>query len=172
MPGGQGSSRIIPHASRFPTNPRSGGWKCVQSFNSPSDWGDVTVGEGGQTPCRSRKCSSSDAQSCPTLCDPWTAARQAPLSMGLTRQGHWSGSPFPPPGDLPDPGIEPAPPASPVLQVDSLPLSHLGSPPGKRITQRKGWPRALPKVCKSLALHPPTHTTTNHATDVHGSYTP
>ena len=38
----------------------------------------------------------------------WTVARQAPLSMGLSRQEYWSGLPFPPPGDLPDPGIEPA----------------------------------------------------------------
>ena len=40
-----------------------------------------------------------------------TAARQAPLSMGFSRQKYWSGLPFPPPGDLPDPGIEPASPA-------------------------------------------------------------
>ena len=39
-------------------------------------------------------------------------ARQAPLSMELSRQEYYSGLPFPPPGDLPDPGIEPASPAS------------------------------------------------------------
>ena len=38
----------------------------------------------------------------------WTAARQVPLSVGFSRQEYWSGSPCPPPGDLPDPGIEPA----------------------------------------------------------------
>ena len=38
----------------------------------------------------------------------WTAVRQAPLSMGFSRQDYCSGSPCPPPGDLPDPGIEPA----------------------------------------------------------------
>ena len=38
---------------------------------------------------------------------PWTVAHQAPLSMGFSRQEHWSGLPFPSPGDLPDPGIEP-----------------------------------------------------------------
>ena len=64
-------------------------------------------------------------QSCPTLCTPWTVAHQAPLSMGFSRQGYWSGFPFPSPGDLPDPGIEPG---SPALQADSLPLCHLGSP--------------------------------------------
>ena len=37
---------------------------------------------------------------------PWTIAHQAPLSMGFSRQEYWSGSPFPPPGDLPDPEIE------------------------------------------------------------------
>ena len=59
---------------------------------------------------------------------PWTAARQAPLSMGLSRQGYWSGLPCPPPGDLPDPGIEPLSSASPSLQADSLLLSHRGKP--------------------------------------------
>ena len=39
---------------------------------------------------------------------PWTTACQAPLSMGFPRQDYWSGLPFPSPGDLPDPGIEPA----------------------------------------------------------------
>ena len=46
-------------------------------------------------------------QLCPTLCDPWTVARQVPLSMGLPRQEYWHGVPFPPPGDLPNPGIQP-----------------------------------------------------------------
>ena len=49
---------------------------------------------------------------------------QAPLSMGFPRQEHWSGLSFLPPGDLPNPGIEPR---SPALQVDSL----LPKPPGK-----------------------------------------
>ena len=44
---------------------------------------------------------------------------------GFCRQEYWSGLPFPPPGDLPNPGIKPL---SPALLVDSLPLSHLGSP--------------------------------------------
>ena len=42
---------------------------------------------------------------------PWTAARQPPLSVGFLGQEHWSGLPFPPPGDLPNPGIKPASPA-------------------------------------------------------------
>ena len=47
------------------------------------------------------------AQSCPTLAAPWTAARQALLSVGFSRQEYWSGLPFPSPGDLPNPGIKP-----------------------------------------------------------------
>ena len=57
-------------------------------------------------------------QSCLTLATPWGAARQAPPSMGFSRQEYWSELPFPSPGDLPDPGIEPR---SPALQADSLP---------------------------------------------------
>ena len=56
-----------------------------------------------------------------------TVAYQAPQSMEFSRQEYWSGLSFPSPGDLPDPGIEPGSPASPALQVDSLPLSHWGS---------------------------------------------
>ena len=55
---------------------------------------------------------------------PWTVAHQAPLSMKFSRQEYWSGLPYPPPGDLPDPGIEPS---SPAWQVDSLPRSRLRS---------------------------------------------
>ena len=54
----------------------------------------------------------------------WTVACQAPLSMGFSRQEYCSELPFPPPGDLPNPGIEPT---SPALQANSLPLSHWGS---------------------------------------------
>ena len=56
---------------------------------------------------------------------PWTVA---PPSMGFSRQEYWSGLPFPSPGDLPDPGIEPG---SPALQADSLPTA----PPGKAWAQ-------------------------------------
>ena len=58
----------------------------------------------------------------------WTVAHQAPLSMGFSTQEYWSGLPCPPPGDLLHPGTEPTSPVSPALQVDSLPLSHQGSP--------------------------------------------
>ena len=52
------------------------------------------------------------AKSYLTLVTPWTVARQAPLSLGFSRQEYWSGLPFPLQGDLPDPGIEPTSPAS------------------------------------------------------------
>ena len=55
---------------------------------------------------------------------PWTVARQAPLSMKFCRQEYWSGLPFPPPEDLPNPGTEPR---SPALWADSL----LSNPPEK-----------------------------------------
>ena len=66
------------------------------------------------------------AQSCPTLCNYWTIARQAPLSMGLFRQEYWSGLPFPSLGDLPDPGREPVSPVSLALWADSLPAEPSG----------------------------------------------
>ena len=64
--------------------------------------------------------------SCSVVSDsaiPWTVVSQASLSMGFSRQEYWSGLPFPSPGDLPDPGIEPS---SPALQADALP----SEPPG------------------------------------------
>ena len=65
---------------------------------------------------------------CPTLDIPWTVACQAPLSMGFSRKECWSGFPFPPPGDLPNPGIEPVSPASLAMQADSLPAKPSGKP--------------------------------------------
>ena len=65
---------------------------------------------------------------------PWTVAHQASLSTGFSRQEYGSGLPSPPPGDLPDSGIEPMSPAFPAVQTDSLPLSYWGSSaryPGK-----------------------------------------
>ena len=55
---------------------------------------------------------------CPVAC-------QAPLSMEFSRQEYWSGLPFPPPGDLPNPEIEPR---FPALQADSLPSEPQGKP--------------------------------------------
>ena len=57
------------------------------------------------------------AQLCPTLCDP--------MNWEFSRPEYWSGKPFPSPGDLPNPGIEPR---SPTLQADSLPAEPQGKP--------------------------------------------
>ena len=59
---------------------------------------------------------------------PWTAAHQAPLSLGFSRQEYWHGLPCPPPAGLPNPGIEPVSPATSASLVDSLLLNHQGSP--------------------------------------------
>ena len=64
-------------------------------------------------------------KSCLTLATPWTVAHQAPLSKGFPRQEYWSGLPFPSPGDLPDPEIEPR---SPALQTEALPSESAGRP--------------------------------------------
>ena len=84
---------------------------------------NVTLFPGSAPWCRSRErgremcacCSLGRVQHFET---PWTVARQASPSMGVSRQGYWSGLPFPPPRALPDPGIKSA---APALQVDSIP---------------------------------------------------
>ena len=84
-----------------------------------------------------RGCGCLVAKSCLTDSSetPWTRAYWAPLSMGFPRQEYWSGLPFPSPGDLPDPGIEPGSSAS---QVDAL----CSEPPGK--------PRIVPTICSIM----------------------
>ena len=70
----------------------------------------------------------------------WTVAHQAPLSMGFPRQDYYNGLPFPPPGNLPNPGIKPESPVSPAsaaLQVNSLPAEPSGL--GERVDN---WNRA------------------------------
>ena len=111
-------------------------------------------------------------QSCLTFCDPVdrTVALQAPQSMGFSRQEYWSGLPSPPPGDLPNPGVEPRSPrplshqrsprtlewvaypfsrgssrpgietGSPALQVDSLPAELPGTPTEKLL---QGWVQVM-----------------------------
>ena len=58
----------------------------------------------------------------------WTVARQAPLSTGFSKQGYWSGLPGPPPGNLPDPVIEPISLTSPIGRWVLYQQCHLGSP--------------------------------------------
>ena len=77
---------------------------------------------------------------------PWTVAHQAPLSMEFSRQEYWSGLSFPSSGDLPNPGIEP----TSAWQVDSFPLSHLGSP----TWEKKG---VIPSVLEGPLSNPYPH---------------
>ena len=63
------------------------------------------------------------AKPCPTLATPWTVARQAPLSMGFSRQEYWSALPFPSPGDLPNPETEPTSLKSPAQAGGSFTTS-------------------------------------------------
>ena len=70
----------------------------------------------------------SDAQSCLTLCNAWTVACQAPLSIGFFMLEYWSGVPFLPLGDLPEPAIKPVSLVPPALAADSLPLVPTAKP--------------------------------------------
>ena len=98
-------------------------WPCCFSSYAPSlssihfkDWQLVPGRDpAGEKPV-SQRVVVKVTQSCPTLVTPLTVAPKVPLSMGLSRQEYWSGLPFPSPGDLPDPGIEPM---SSALQADS-----------------------------------------------------
>ena len=67
---------------------------------------------------------------------PWAVAHQAPLSMELSRQEDWSGLPFPPPGDLPDPGIEPKSPVRPALAGRFFTTVPPGKPLNHRTTRK------------------------------------
>ena len=80
--------------------------------------------------CMKVKSESESLSRVRLLATPWTAVHQAPLSMEFSRQEHWSGLPFPAPGDLPNPGIKHK---SPALQADSLP----SEPPGKPIVSTR-----------------------------------
>ena len=84
----------------------------------------------------------------------WTVARQTPLPMGFFRQGYWSWWPFPPPGDLPKPGIEPESFASPASQADSLPLcieeaQSTAGARAKSVCSRENWAFRIYRLCMS-----------------------
>ena len=72
----------------------------------------------------SEESESGGLQSLRLFATPQTVGHQAPLSMDFSRQEYWSGLPFPSPGDIPHPGIEPV---SPALQADTLPSEPPGS---------------------------------------------
>ena len=73
---------------------------------------------------------------CCSFSTPWTAVHQDPLSTGFSRQGYWSGLPFPSPGDLLNPGIKSG---SPALQADSLPSAPPGKPRKKELVAQSAW---------------------------------
>ena len=117
----------------------------------------------------SMECGWAPLLSCVwPLATPWTVAHQAPLSKGFPRQEDWSGLPFPLPGDLPEPEIEPG---SCALQVDSLPseppgaalhrmslfnqLLHLSGPATRRPNQSRPDPAQnfTPAAFPSLGSH-------------------
>ena len=82
---------------------------CAIDWNEPQFTSSLPVEV--VKPVDRRWCGESMRSRVHLLATPWTGARQAPLSMGFPRREYWSGLPFPPPGDLPDPGIEAASPA-------------------------------------------------------------
>ena len=73
-------------------------------------------------------CVCLAAKSFPTLWDPTDCSLPGSSIHGISQQEYWSDLLFPPPGDLPDPRIEPELPMSPALQADSLPVESLGKP--------------------------------------------
>ena len=93
----------------------------------------------------------SDASVVPNSETPGTVAPQAPLSMGFSRQGYWSGWPCPPAGDLPDPGIEPGSFISPMLAGGFF----TSEPPGKLLQRGLTGqnPGALNAVTKDQVLY-------------------
>ena len=78
----------------------------------------LIIGKGSPDPSSQAVSMQTQLLSCVQL--PYAVVCQAPLSMGFSRQEYWSGLPFPPPGDLSNPGIKPR---SPALAADSFPLS-------------------------------------------------
>ena len=79
---------------------------------------------------RERACACSVASVLSNSANPWTLACQAPMSVEFSRQEYWTGLPFPPPGDLPDPGTKPTSPVPPALQVDFFTTEPPGKPQG------------------------------------------
>ena len=85
----------------------------------------VSATENGSLPQESEKVKVSATQLCLTLCAPWTVAHRLLCPWRFSRQGYWTGLPFPSPGELPDARIKPR---SPALQADPLPSELSGKP--------------------------------------------
>ena len=149
-----------------PTGPRCNDlfWRSVP----PSSWWETASGTSGQEPDPTAwrrltmyRCSEVSVCVCAQplsrvqlSATPWTVARQAPLSMGFSRQENWSGLPFPPPGDLPDPGIELASLCLLHQQVGFCFCFyhwwHLGSPEVR--LRFKSWPHSLPTNYRTVSF--------------------
>ena len=100
-------------------------WQSVQGRQARPQRGQ-RMGINPTSPSKKRKKEKMKSLSCVQLfVTSWTVAYQASLSMGFSRQEYWSELPFPSPGDLPDPEIEPM---SPALEADAL----TSEPPGKQ----------------------------------------
>ena len=133
-------------------------WKVpwTEEPNGPQSMGSKRTGHDwvAENPCRAHACHACQPMQClahrkhfmricssPLLLNLWVCAQrvqlfamlwtvthQATLSMGFFRQEYWSGLPFLPPGDLPNPGIKPPPSGSQHCRQSLLPLSHQGNP--------------------------------------------
>ena len=130
-------SRLSPHSLTWCEC--HGSHFCLQNVANKTDaW--VETDKQARNGSLSDVCVCARARACVcvcVLCDfshvwisetPWTVAHQAPLSMGCSRQEYPNGLAFPPPGDVPDLGIEAVFPAPPASQANSLSRSHWGSP--------------------------------------------
>ena len=127
-----------------------------------SDGGDSTGGgQMSEGVARLRACVLSLFSHVRLFVTPWTLSRQAPLSTGSSTQECWSGLPFPPPGDLPHPGIEPMSLGSLALAGRFLTTLPPGKSPWKKqfLVNDKAWgsfshscPRMLPEVLVEMQI--------------------
>ena len=119
---------------RIPGTGEPGGLPSMGLHRVGHDWSDLACVQGKHTKrqnglliasCHMHACVVSHIWLSAT---PWAVAHQAHLSMEVSRQEYWIGLPFPPPGDLPNPGINPDLLGLLHWQADSLPLHYLGRP--------------------------------------------
>ena len=110
--------------------------------------GSQRVGYDWETELNWPECSVTSVVSDSVIL--WTVARHTPLSIGLSRQGYWSGLPCPP-GDLPNPGIKPVSPVFPALQAVSLPTE---SPAAAAASAAKSL-QSCPTLCNPIDSSPP-----------------
>ena len=111
-----------------------------------------------------RSCACVCAHLCLILCDLKDGSPPGFLSMGFPRQEYWSGLPVPPPGNLSELETEPA---SPALQVGSLPLSHKGSPQKKWFSSVS---QLCPTLCSSMDCSTPGFPVLHHLPELTQTY--